>query len=202
MNMIKQKNIKEEPSYTFANEDLDDVVLYDDGAICIELSGFQINEGQVFAEIWYRSIANQAVRISLNNIVVNGKKIKEYEFIDICPANTTWTSNRVPIEGVSTDKQYYIEFDIKVVGENEKYVGQGDKIDAYLDFVDEKCVVETGLLTKKEIIDHFSFLIDTNGRRKGNERAKGKWESDLGFIMQYGLERQSEKSFREISKYK
>ena len=48
-----------------------------------------------------------------------------------------------------------------------------------------KWVIDSGLMSKPEIIKDLQFKIAYNGKRPGNEAARDKWEDDLDFLNTY-----------------
>ncbi len=46
-------------------------------------------------------------------------------------------------------------------------------------------IIDSGLLTKGEIIKDLQFKVNYNGKKQGNENAKKKWETDLNFVSHY-----------------
>ncbi len=48
-----------------------------------------------------------------------------------------------------------------------------------------KLLVDTAIMSKRDIINDLQFLIGYNGKKSGNEGAKRRWQSDLQFISQY-----------------
>ena len=48
-----------------------------------------------------------------------------------------------------------------------------------------KWVIDSGLMSKPEIIRDLQFKITYNGKRLGNEAARDKWEDDLDFLNTY-----------------
>ena len=48
-----------------------------------------------------------------------------------------------------------------------------------------KWVIDSGLMSKPEIIKDLQFKIAYNGKRPGNEAARNKWEDDLDFLNYY-----------------
>ena len=46
-------------------------------------------------------------------------------------------------------------------------------------------VIDSGLLTKNEIIKDLQFKVKYNGSKAGNEKAKAKWEDDIQFVSRY-----------------
>ena len=48
-----------------------------------------------------------------------------------------------------------------------------------------KWVIDSGLMSKPEIIKDLQFKIAYNGKRPGNEAARDKWENDLDFLNTY-----------------
>ena len=49
-------------------------------------------------------------------------------------------------------------------------------------------IIDSGLLTKAEIIKDLQFKVRYNGSKKGNERAKAKWLDDIQFVSQYVMD--------------
>ncbi len=48
-----------------------------------------------------------------------------------------------------------------------------------------KWIIDTGLLSKSEIIKDLQFKVRYNGSKIGNEKAKAKWEDDIQFVSRY-----------------
>ena len=48
-----------------------------------------------------------------------------------------------------------------------------------------KWLVDTGIMSKRDIINDLQFKISYNGKKSGNEGAKRRWQSDLQFVSQY-----------------
>lgn len=46
-------------------------------------------------------------------------------------------------------------------------------------------IIDTGLLSKGEIIKDLQFKVNYNGKKIGNENAKKKWQLDIQFVSQY-----------------
>ena len=46
-------------------------------------------------------------------------------------------------------------------------------------------IIDSGLMTKAEIIKDLQFKVRYNGRKVGNENARMKWQNDIQFISQY-----------------
>ncbi len=46
-------------------------------------------------------------------------------------------------------------------------------------------IIDSGLLSKAEIIGNLQFKVRYNGRKAGNERAKAKWQDDIQFVSRY-----------------
>ena len=51
-------------------------------------------------------------------------------------------------------------------------------------------VITKNLMSKAEIIKNIQSKIDFNGKKKGNEKAKSKWEEDIRFVSTYGTDNQ------------
>ena len=46
-------------------------------------------------------------------------------------------------------------------------------------------IIDSGLLTKAEIIKDLQFKVRYNGSKAGNEKAKAKWQDDIQFVSRY-----------------
>lgn len=62
-------------------------------------------------------------------------------------------------------------------------------------------IIKNKIMLKSEIINYLKSFILINGKRKGNEQATKKWEDDLTFVRNYGMEDQEKVLISEIKKY-
>lgn len=53
-------------------------------------------------------------------------------------------------------------------------------------------IIDSGLMTKAEIIKDLQFKVRYNGSKAGNERAKIKWQDDIQFVSQYVIDNNRE----------
>ena len=53
-------------------------------------------------------------------------------------------------------------------------------------------IIDSGLMTKAEIIKDLQFKVRYNGSKAGNERAKAKWQDDIQFVSQYVFDNKKE----------
>ena len=53
-------------------------------------------------------------------------------------------------------------------------------------------IIDSGLMTKAEIIKDLQFKVRYNGSKAGNERAKAKWQDDIQFVSQYVFDNKRE----------
>lgn len=61
--------------------------------------------------------------------------------------------------------------------------------------------IDNGIISKPEIIRYINHFILMNGKKKGNETARRKWENDLKFLREYGCSKQENHVISEIQKY-
>lgn len=52
-------------------------------------------------------------------------------------------------------------------------------------------IIDNNIMTKHEIIRNIQSKVDYNGRKKGNEAAKEKWEKDILFVSRYSTKNQN-----------
>lgn len=62
--------------------------------------------------------------------------------------------------------------------------------------------IESGAMTKDDIIHLLNYFIDVNGAKKGNEIARSKWCSDLDFVLAYNTEKQKHFVVSKIVPYR
>ena len=62
-------------------------------------------------------------------------------------------------------------------------------------------VIESGSMTKKEVVKLLHYFVEVNGAKKGNEQARQKWISDLDFALAYNTPRQNHYNISEIARY-
>lgn len=53
-------------------------------------------------------------------------------------------------------------------------------------------IIDSGLMTKAEIIKDLQFKVSYNGSKSGNERAKGKWQDDIQYVSRYVIDNKKE----------
>ena len=61
--------------------------------------------------------------------------------------------------------------------------------------------IESGGMTKEEVIRLLRWFVDFNGSKKGNENAVKKWREDLGFALSYNTSKQDKFLIRKIERY-
>ncbi|MFB0918461.1 MAG: hypothetical protein QMB63_05265 [Clostridiaceae bacterium] len=59
-------------------------------------------------------------------------------------------------------------------------------------------LLDLGLISKPELINHLNMLINTNGRQEKNKDANNRWNEDLNFIREYKIDDQDQKMIHEI----
>ncbi len=46
-------------------------------------------------------------------------------------------------------------------------------------------LIDSGIMSKHEIINDLKFKVDYNGKKKGNEKARLRWQDDIQYVSQY-----------------
>ena len=62
-------------------------------------------------------------------------------------------------------------------------------------------VIDTGILSKQEIVQYLECFINRNGQKLHNELALAKWEEDLVFTINYQIMEQDKHKIKTIIKY-
>ena len=62
-------------------------------------------------------------------------------------------------------------------------------------------LIQSGIMSKPEIIRYLSWFIQMNGQRYGNEIARDKWESDLAFVRNLDMQHQPTHDIEAIKAY-
>lgn len=64
-----------------------------------------------------------------------------------------------------------------------------------------RCLIQSNIINKTEVIRYLSWFIQMNGQKFGNEIAKSKWESDLDFVRDLDISKQDTHQISEIKSY-
>ena len=65
-----------------------------------------------------------------------------------------------------------------------------------------KQIIESGILTKSEVMDYLNHFIKMNGRKKSNSIAVSKWENDLEYVRNYQMDNQRKVNIDKIKNYR
>ena len=62
-------------------------------------------------------------------------------------------------------------------------------------------LIHNGIVTKPDVIQHLNWLIRMNGKKAGNGIAKKKWEEDLAFVRELGINTQTSYKISSVVPY-
>ena len=124
--------------YSFANEDFQDMVVYDSNKFRVEFGGFEVQGEDVCIKIWSKNTSTEAYKLWLKDIVVDGDRIREYREIATSMPDNSWECNNVPIEELDLDTYYNVEFTVVISDLQDMIVGMAKRVSARIDFSEEE----------------------------------------------------------------
>ena len=148
--LIKDVEDNEESDYAFANDEFEDVEIYDKNGLRIEFGGFTVNDEGVFILIWTKNTSSEKFNIWLNNIEIDYVLEKKYIDVTTSLPEGSWVLNNVHLEKVDTDTYYVIEFTVEIDDIHNNVLAFSKRVNTYIDF------------SKKEInvslCEHMEFI--------------------------------------------
>lgn len=62
-------------------------------------------------------------------------------------------------------------------------------------------LIDHGIMNKYEVIGYLEMFANTNGQKRGMEKAVAKWENDAKYVRQYNMERQDTYQIDRVERY-
>ncbi len=150
-----ENDTDEELEYSFANDDFEDVFLYEDGGLRIEFGGFEVVEDEVLARIWVINSSKKRFNLSIKDLFVDSEKVSDYVDLDVSMPDTSWECMYFLVEGVDTSIYYNIEFNVEIKDEKNEIVAITDTVQCHIDFDKEVIKVEVLEKNPEEDIEEY-----------------------------------------------
>ena len=146
---------EEQKEYSFANDDFDDILIYEDDGIRIEFGGFEVEDEKVYAIVWSKNTSNKTYRLWAKDIVIDDSRVSKYEEVVTSMPDGSWESTKLLMDGVDLEVYYDVEFTIEVNDENDKALAFSKRVKCHIDFSEEE--IET------ELVEHVDYDEDDDG---------------------------------------
>lgn len=128
----------DEENYDFADDDFEDIKIYDNGEVRVDFGGLIVDNEKVYIRIWSKNVSNKIYNIWLKEIVVDGERISGYEKVGTCIPSGSWNSNNVLAKNVDVYDYYDIEFTAEIDDSNNKALDTSKRVKVHVDFPDRE----------------------------------------------------------------
>lgn len=162
----------DEPDYSFANDDFDDIVVYDKNGFRVEFGGFEVEDGDVYIKIWTKNTSGKIIRLWLKDTVVDGNRVEEYTDVATCMPDNSWESHKVLLEEVDLEIYYDVEFTVEVNDENNHVIGLAKRVKVRIDFSEEEIDVT--------LVDHVDYDDDDEDDDDEDDNEDDEDDEDTG----------------------
>ena len=171
--LIEDIENHEDSDYAFANDEFEDVEIYDKNGLRIEFGGFTVNDEGVFILIWTKNTSNEKFNIWLNNIVIDDELEQKYIKVTKSLPKASWVLNNVHLEKVDTDTYYDIEFTVEIDDIRNNVLDFAKRVNVYIDFSEKE--IDVSLREHMEFINRAE---DEEDEPDNSEETVGEEEID------------------------
>lgn len=123
-----------EQDYAFADDDFDDLLIYEDNGLRIEFGGFTVEDEKVYATIWSKNTSKKNYHLLAKDIVIDDTRVCENAEVITSEPGDSWIYTGLFLEGVGLDIYYDVEFTIEIKDENNSVSAFSKRVKCRIDF--------------------------------------------------------------------